>query len=251
MEPSGCWTAFCAANQERRAIRDFDGTPLSDDDVRAILEQALLAPSSGNLQPYQLHWVRDPAMKATVAAACGDQKAAKTAATLLVVAAAIETAVDTAAAHLAYVEASAELDEKSKHYHRRQHATGRRFLRLASMAVCAPVHALLSLLYPPFTLLPIGPAAVRHWVARSSIYAAQTLMLAAAARGVDSCPMEGFNARKVAKILQLPRGTVIPIIVALGIRRIDARLEPQWRRPFDKAVVVHTVNKIVQMTSRA
>jgi nitroreductase len=76
-------------------------------------------------------------------------------------------------------------------------------------------------------------------------------MLAAAARGVDSCPMEGFNARKVAKILQLPRGTVIPIIVALGIRRIDARLEPQWRRPFDKAVVVHGVNKIVQMTSRA
>lgn len=63
-------------------------------------------------------------------------------------------------------------------------------------------------------------------------------MLAAAARGVDSCPMEGC-------------GTVIPIIVALGLRRIDGRLEPRWRRPFEKAVVVHGMNKIVPMTSRA
>jgi nitroreductase len=51
--------------------------------------------------------------------------------------------------------------------------------------------------------------------------------------------MEGFNARKVAKILRLPRGTVIPVIIALGRRRTDARLEPRWRRPFEKAVVVH------------
>ena len=235
----GQWTTFCSVNARRRAIRDFDGTPVSDDDVRAILEQTLLAPSSNNLQPYHLHWVRDPVKKATLAAACGGQRAAASAATLLVVAASIEIALDTAEAHLAYVEASVVLDEKSKRYHRRQHAVGRRFVRLGSLRVWAPLHALLSMMVPPFTLLPFGPAAARHWVARSGIYAAQTLLLAAAARGLDACPMEGFDARKVAKILQLPRGTVIPIVIALGHRTADARLEPRWRRPFEKAVVVH------------
>jgi len=235
----GLWTAFCSVNARRRAIRDFDGTPVGDEDVRAILEQALLAPSSSNLQPYQLHWVRDPVKKATLAAACGGQRAAASAATLLVVAASLETALDTAEAQLEYVEASAELDEKSKRYHRQHHAAGRRFLRLGSLLLWAPLHALLSMICPPFTLLPFGPAATRHWVARSGIYAAQTLLLAAAARGVDTCPMEGFNARTVAKILHLPRGTVIPVIIALGRRRTDARLEPRWRRPFEKAVMVH------------
>src|ERR1043165_6824001 len=78
------WTAFCALNAHRRAIRDFEATPVPDEDVRAILEQALLAPSSGNLQPYQIHWVRDPKKRRLVAAACHRQRAAMSAPVLLV-----------------------------------------------------------------------------------------------------------------------------------------------------------------------
>ena len=51
-------------------MRDFDGADIADEDVRAVLEQALLAPSSGNLQPYQLHWLRNSRKKRHVAAAC-------------------------------------------------------------------------------------------------------------------------------------------------------------------------------------
>src|SRR4030095_9034226 len=57
------WETFCAINARRRAIRDFDDAPVSDDEVCDVLEQALLAPSSGNLQPYHLHWIRDSATK--------------------------------------------------------------------------------------------------------------------------------------------------------------------------------------------
>jgi hypothetical protein len=51
--------------------------------------------------------------------------------------------------------------------------------------------------------------------------------------------MEGFNARKLSGILDLKRGDVIPIVIAVGRRRKSALLEPRWRRPFELAVRVH------------
>ena len=59
------WLTFHRINQDRRAIRDFDESPMADEDVEALIGEALLAPSSGNSQPFVIHWLRDPAMKAT------------------------------------------------------------------------------------------------------------------------------------------------------------------------------------------
>jgi nitroreductase len=238
-EADSQWETFRAINSRRRAIRDFDSTSLSDEDVRHVLEQALLAPSSGNLQPYQLHWIRDSTTKGAIAAACDGQRAAASAPVLLVVAASIRIASHTVATQLEYVETTALLDERSKRYHRRQLATFRRFLRWGTLVLWTPLQAAVSAVAPAFTLLPFGSTAARNWAARSAVYAAQTILLAAAARGLDSCPMEGFNAVKVARILGLPRGTVIPVVIALGRRRAEARIEPRWRRSFDSAVVVH------------
>jgi nitroreductase len=235
------WTAFQAVNERRRAIRDFAPAPVSDDDVRAVLAEALLAPSSGNLQPYQIHWVRDPRTRAAVAAACNGQRAAASAPTLLVVVASTAIARRTAKAQLAHVESTPALDAKARSYHRGQLRTFRRFLAIAPLLVWTPLHMLMSLLAPVLTLLPIGPGAHRHWAARSGIYAAQTILLAAVARGLDACPMEGFSPTKVARALGLSRGHVIPIVIALGHRSDRARVEPRWRRPVDDAVVVHGV----------
>ncbi len=233
------WTAFCAVNASRRAIRDFDGTAVADEDVREILEQALLAPSSANLQPYEVHWIRDPATKRKVVAACRGQRAAASASVLLVVAASVATARRTASAQLAYVNATDALDEPSKRYHRGQLAKFSRFMRWGTLWIWGTLHAGLCVICPAFTLIPIGATATRHWAARSAVYAAQTVLLAAAARGLDSCPMEGFDARKMTKILRTPRGTVIPVVIAIGRRRQDARVEPRWRRAFANAVVIH------------
>lgn len=231
------WIGFCDANHRRRAVRDFDGTPIDEAAMRAILGEALLAPSSGNLQPYQLHWLRDPQMKARVAQACEAQRAAASAATLVVVVASRGIATRTAAQQLEHVEHSTALDAKSKAYYRAQLRKFSRFLRLAPLL--APLRLLLSLIHPASSLLPLGAGGVRHWTARSGIYAAQTLMLAASARGIDSCPMEGFNAAKVARLLGVPRGAVLPIVIALGYRREGARIEPRWRRPIGDAVIEH------------
>jgi len=235
---AGEWTAFCALNERRRAIRDFDGTPVCDEDVRAILEQALLAPSSGNLQPYHVHWVRDPVLRGRIAAACRGQRAAASAPVLLVFSAGVDAARATAGAQLEYVNACDALDERAKTYHRAQLATFRRFMRWGTSWIWSPLHAAICAVWPPLSMIPVGSAAARHWAARSAVYAAQTVLLAAAARGVDSCPMEGFDARTVARLLALPRGTVVPVVIAIGRRRTGARVEPRWRRSFADAVRV-------------
>jgi nitroreductase len=232
------WCPFQQVNRQRRAIRDFDGNPIPDEEVEAVLSEALLAPSSGNSQPYVIHWLRNPAIKAAAASACRNQRAARSASTLLVFVSSIRFALESASMFRAYVESTPELNEKSRDYHLRELKIGRRFLRIAPSIFLSPLHALLTAAFPSFTLLPFGPKAVRNWVARSALFAAQTLLLAASARGLDTCPMEGFDARKLAGVLGLKRGDVIAIVVALGRRQPDALIEPRWRRPFATAVQI-------------
>ncbi|MCM8539631.1 MAG: nitroreductase family protein [Lentisphaeraceae bacterium] len=51
---------------------------------------------------------------------------------------------------------------------------------------------------------------------RSCGIAAQTLMLAAKGMGYDSCPMDGFDFDKVAKLINLPEDHVLTMFVAVG-----------------------------------
>lgn len=233
------WRTFRQVNRDRRAIRDFDGSPIADEDVKALIGEAFLAPSSGNSQPYVIHWLRDPAMKAAGAAACRNQRAARSASTLLVFVAASRFALETVSLFQAYVESTRELSERSKNYYLRYTRTRRRFLRIAPSLLWSPLHSLLTTAFPSLALLPVGPSGVRHWAARSCLFAAQTILLAASARGIDTCPIEGFNPRKLGPILRLERGDVIALVIALGRRRPDAHIEPRWRRSFEAAVRVH------------
>ena len=233
------WAAFQDLNRRRRAIRDFDGNPIPEDQVRALLSEATQAPSSGNLQPYRLHWVRDPGVKARIAAACNGQRAASSAPTLVVIEAGREIALGTAALQRAHIEGSSDLTERGKNYHRGQMRMFDRVLGLGSWPIWTPLVSIAGLLKPSLSLLPIGHLGSRAWAARNAAFAAQTLMLAASASGIDSCPMEGFSAPKVAGILGLPRATVIPVVIALGYRAVEARIDAKWRRPMADVVVEH------------
>lgn len=207
--------------------------------MRALLNEAILAPSSGNVQPYQFHWIHNPTLKAEIAKACHGQQAASTAAEIIVITASTTIAKDSVAKQLAYVEASTAVESKSKLYYRKQLGMFNKFLGIGASALWTPLIYIASLIRPSLSLLPIGNIGSRNWAARNSIFAAHTIMLAAASKGIDSCPMEGFSAQKIAKLLYLPRGTVIPIVIALGYRASDARVEVQWRRELSDALVTH------------
>ncbi|KQW64891.1 nitroreductase family protein [Variovorax sp. Root411] len=233
------WAAFQDVNRRRRAIRDFDGQLIPDEQVRALLSEATQAPSSGNLQPYRLHWIRDAGVRARIATACNGQRAASSAPTLVVIEASREIALDTAALQLNFIEGSNDMTERGKNYHRGQMRMFGRVLRLGSWPIWTPLVSIVGLFKPSLSLLPIGHLGSRAWAARNAAFAAQTLMLAASASGIDSCPMEGFSAPKIAQVLGLPRGTVIPVVIALGYRAPEARVDVKWRRPIADVIVEH------------
>lgn len=64
--------------------RVFDGTPIPEKVMNRCLDNALLAPNSSNLQPWEFYWVHSPGKKLALVAACLNQVAARTAAELVV-----------------------------------------------------------------------------------------------------------------------------------------------------------------------
>jgi nitroreductase len=233
------WNHFKAINKDRRAYKDFDGRQIPDQDIEAILNEALLAPSSGNVQPYQIHWIKTPELKEQVAKACNGQRAATSASTLLVFVSSIQIAKKSLKDHSVYVEQSTLLTEKSKVFHRKTFKTLNNFLKFGPLVIWTPLVGFFSWFVPSISILPFGTLGVRHWTAKNTIFSAQNLLLAAVAKGYDACPMEGFNAPKIASLLNLPYGSVLPVIIALGKKSNLAHVDPQWRRPIGDAVIIY------------
>jgi nitroreductase len=241
MPTNDTWRTFRAVLEQRRAIRDFDDAPIDEHRLRQVLEAALLAPSSSNLQLFRLHVVTSPDKRALLAAACMGQRAARGAPVLIAVAACPQEA----AASLAE-QAQALSEELTLTPSARQHAldhvkTMRAVVRWTSLTAFAPLvrFALWCARFArPVPELPAGERAFRQWAVRNSAFAAQTLMLAAEAHGYASCPMEGFDRFRVQRALGLQHEHVW-LVIALGHRADNARVEPRWRRPFSTMIRLH------------
>ena len=62
-------------------------------------------------------------------------------------------------------------------------------------------------------------------------------MIAAEALGLNTCPMEGFDHRRLSKLLQLsPKHQEIILVIAVGKKTASGAEQPQWRRPLEATV---------------
>jgi nitroreductase len=89
----------------------------------------------------------------------------------------------------------------------------------------------------PFMRLS-GKADQRITVHKSCALAAQTFMLSISAEGFESCPMEGFDQKRVKKALNLPRGAEINMIISVGKGTEEGIWGPRFRVPYDEVVFV-------------
>ena len=65
--------------------------------------------------------------------------------------------------------------------------------------------------------------------------AAQTFMVAMANEEYDTCPMEGFDSKRVKNILNLPSGSEINMIISCGKRKGNEGIwGERFRVPFDE-----------------
>ena len=69
----------------RRSIRAFTEQPVSDEEVKTLIDAARNAPSAGNIQPWEFIVIRKPEIKHEVAVASGNQTFIKEAPVVIVV----------------------------------------------------------------------------------------------------------------------------------------------------------------------
>ncbi|MCX6126333.1 MAG: nitroreductase family protein, partial [Proteobacteria bacterium] len=182
-----------------------------------LIDLAMLAPSSSNLQPWEFHWVRSPQLKQELITACLSQPAAKTAGELLVVVARKATwRRNTKEMLRRFENLSDSVPNAVLQYYKgivpKAMATG----PLGLMAAIKWIFTRVVRYRQPMPQEPIGSNDVRVWAHKSVALAAQTFMLACRAHNLDSCPMEGFDSWRVRKILRLPKDAEISMIIGLG-----------------------------------
>ena len=233
--------ALIAVMHARRSVRTYLPERIADSVLNACFDLAILAPTSHNLECWQMIDVRDANRLAALRHLCLDQPAAMTAPHLIVVVARPDLWRRGRAMMLEHIQkekADATLP-----------AALREFLPLFELKyklqipflfadgpfhMLAPVKRFLMWCrawFKPMMRGPFGRHAQALWAVKTAALACENLMLALTAHGVDSCPMEGFDEPRVKRLLGLPRAAEIVMIIAAG-RGATGGVIPQIR--FDR-----------------
>ena len=80
---------------------------------------------------------------------------------------------------------------------------------------------------------------MKIWGHKSTSLACAHFMLAMRAHGFDTCPMEGFDSRRVKRLLGLPRRAQITMVISAGKRAKGGIYGDRFRFDQEKVVIRH------------
>ncbi len=228
----------------RRSVRYFDeAKELDTEKVRHCLELATLAPNSSNMQLWEFYHITNPEVMKKISYACLDQRSTRTAKQIVVFVtrrdlhrkrekAILEFEKGNIARNYPADEQEWRWKNRQIYYNRLMPLIYSRFFWILGVLRRLLAQAI-SLFRPMVTT--ISESDMRTVVHKSCGLAAQTFMLAMAEAGYDTCPLEGFDNRRVKKTLKLPIGAEINMVIPCGIRKegVSIRRE-RFRLPFDE-----------------
>ena len=238
---------FKEAVSRRRSVRKYDPEkPIDTEIVRKCLELATMAPNSSNMQLWEFHHVTDQDMLNSLSACCFDQNAAKSAQQMVVMVVRKDLWKKRVRSHLEHIYGL--LGEKSKEdYTKREKFALTYYKKIIPLTYSDFLGIFGWFKYLVYWIIglfrPIYREArgsdIRVVVHKSMALAAQTFMLAMADAGYDTCPMEGMDSRRVRKLLCLPRGAQINMVVSCGIRMPEGIYGNRFRIPFEEVYHLH------------
>jgi nitroreductase len=225
----------------RRSIRIYDDKiPFDESSVDRSLERAILSPNSSNLQLWEFYRVKTKAKKDELAKYCLGQNAAKTANELIVFVA----RKDKWKQHAEFVLNEAKKSFPAKLGKREKLVIDYYSKIIPTLYFSDPVDLtgslkqIVSAVGGAFQPIPreVTATDMRIVVHKSVALAAQTFMLSMKAEGYDSCPMEGFDSRRVKKFLGLPRAAEINMIVSVGTAKPEGVYGERIRIPKEEVI---------------
>ncbi|KAB8152327.1 nitroreductase family protein [Kordia sp. TARA_039_SRF] len=228
------------AIQYRRSVRVFDkDIEIDTEKVKNCLKNAVLAPTSSNLQLWELYHITDETVLKQMTEACLGQNAAKTAKQLVVVVTRKDKWRQRAKANIQFYEQL--FDKPKEDYSRREKFAINYYKKLIPTIypdflgiygwLKYTVFNVIGLFRPVYRQVRLSD--LRIVAHKSAGLAAQNFMISMAAIGYDTCPMEGSDTLRVKKILNLPRGAEINMVIGCGVRSENGIYGPRFRVPFD------------------
>lgn len=205
--PSATHTDFFTVARERHAVKHFDAShQLSEQEIKELLEIANAAPSAWNLQHWKFLVVTDDAAKQQLLPIANGQKQVVEASVVVAVLGDLQANLNAEAVFGPAVQAG-QLPEEIK----------------------SNLIAQIEYVYANMPNVP------RDEAIRNASLAAMQLMLAAKAKGLDSCPMGGFDAGKLVQEIGIPPRYIPVLLVAIGKAAAPAR--PSGRLPVEQKIV--------------
>lgn len=225
----------------RRSNRAFDqAIEVPDAIIQRALEHAILSPNSSNMQLWEFQWIGSREMLDAFIPLCLDQKAAKTAKHLVVFITRQDLWKRRAEWNVEKIESAIEgevttFQKAGINYYRKLMPIMYMRDPFGLMGIFRKTLSFFMGLKGPFFRAG-GTAQQRITVHKSCALAAQTFMLSIASAGYHTCPMEGFDEKRVKKILGLPRRAEINMIIAVGKGTEKGIWGPRFRVPYEEVV---------------
>lgn len=201
---------FSEALDYRHACKVFDETKkISKDDLNFILEAGRKSPSSFGMEPWKFLSIKNDELRAKIRPVCWDQPQITTCSDLVIILAAIE-------------DVRVESGIPMRKFSRREMPQEKKDFYIG--------------LYSNHLKDTLDTDEHTYsWTARQCYIAAGNMMTAAAIKGVDSCPIEGFEKENLEKILELDtRKYQVAMVLPFGYRINEQ--SSQLRESLDEVV---------------
>ncbi len=198
---------FSEIVQQRQSIKSYQpGREISDAELKELMQEVVLSPSSFNLQHWTFIAVRDQNLKEKIQAAAWGQEQVRDCSLLLVICGKLNSHQD---ATEIYQSVPEEIKEK---------------------------------LLPLIKNFYDGKEQLqRDEAIRSASLASMTLMLGAHNRGWSTVPMIGFDPDAISKLINLKSNYIPVMMMALGYKK-DEPKPRAYRRPIEEIVRMNTLD---------
>jgi nitroreductase len=226
----------------RRSTRVYKDELIDTKKVKQCLVNASLAPTSSNLQLWEFYHVTDKNKLEQLAEACFNQSAAKTAQQLVVIVARKDLWRKRAKANIEFLDKAYNKPDLSERDLKRKKMATNYYKKLIPTIYTDFLGILGYIKYFVFQIVGLFKPIYRQTrisdmrivAHKSAGLAAQNFMTSMAAIGYDTCPMEGSDTLRVKRILNLPRGAEINMVIGCGIRDDKGIYGPRFRIPFEE-----------------
>ncbi|MGC3979470.1 MAG: nitroreductase family protein [Paludibacteraceae bacterium] len=216
---------------------------LDTEKVKHCIRLATLAPSSSNMQLWEFFHITNPDTLKALSVACLNQSATSTANQVVVVVARQDLYKKRTKQVIGFERGNIErnspeerqkkrIKDREIYYERLIPFLYGRFFGILGAFRKALTWSIS--LFRPMTSA-VSENDMRIVIHKSCGLAAQTFMIAMANEGYDTCPLEGFDSRRVKKILKVPHRAEINMVISCGIRNGNKGIwGERFRVPFEE-----------------